>query len=274
MFEKFYLKQPKQIAKVVNSFFEKDFFVKYPELKSKISIIIVGSIATANYDKHSDIDLDVLFSNEKDFDGLLTKIKQYKRELRDKNVPIQIHRPRTYKEIDSALKSWGKDGMLREYSQSVIVTDPKNRFKAIQSKYKWYPKDIFDEKLLWLFAEMIFEYEERYLIAVRRKDTYFGEVVKMKVLKYLMTILLMTNKKYPAFDKHLYQDIKKIKTLPKGFLQVVEKIIKSHSLSQNEKNLSHAIKLVESHLIKNKYIKNESRQYWIDLRPKHKVEMK
>ncbi len=274
MFEQFYLKQPKQIAKVVNGFFEEDFFSKYPELKNSISIIIVGSIATANYDKYSDIDLDVLFSNEKDFDSLLAKIKRYKNELRAKNIPIQIHRPRTYKEIDSALKSWEKDGMLREYSQAVVVSDPKNRFKTIQSKYKWYPKNIFKEKLLWLFAEMIFEYEERYLVAVRRGDIYFGEVVKMKVLKYLLTILLLVNKKYPAFDKHLYQDIKTITTLPKGFLKVVEKTIASHSLRKNEKNLSQAITLVESHLIKNKYIKKESREYWIDLRPKNKVEMR
>jgi len=273
MFRDFYTKSPEQIAAITRDFLEKDFFSKYPQLKDKISIIIIGSIATANYDKYSDIDLDVLFSDEKLADSLMAIIRKYKTELTDKNIPIQIHRPRTYQEIDSALKSWEKDGMLREYSQANIISDPKNRFKTIQAKYKWYPQDIFREKIMWLMAETIFAYEERYLVAVRRKDTYFGEVLKIKILKYLLTVLLMINKKYPAFDKHLYQDIKKITELPRDFLKIVDKTIKSHSLAQNEKNLIKAIAIVENYLIKNNFIRKESRQYWIDLRPKYKVEI-
>ncbi|MFH2232321.1 MAG: DUF4037 domain-containing protein, partial [Patescibacteria group bacterium] len=225
MFNKFYLKQPKQIANEVRKYFKDDFFKRHPKLENKISIIIVGSIATANYDKHSDIDLDILFTDKNDFDNLLTVIKQYKRELRKKKIPIQIHTPRTYKEIENQLKSWEKDGMLKEYSQAIIISDPKNKFTTIQKKYQWYPKNIFNEKLSWLFAELMFEYKDRYLIAVKRKDLYFGEVVKIKLLKYMLTILLVVNKKYPAFDKHLYQDIKKIRTLPKGFLKTANKLL-------------------------------------------------
>ncbi len=274
MFEDFHLKKLRQIARAVKTLFEKDFFVRYPELRGKISVLIVGSIATSNYDEYSDIDLDILFSNEKDFNTLVAKIKQYKKEIRKMDIPVQIHRPRTYKEIDSQLKGWERDGMLREYSQAVVVIDPKDKFKKIQSKYRWYPPKIFKEKLLWLFAEMIFEYEERSLTAVKRKDIYFGEITKLKIIKYLLTIILLINKRYPSFDKHLYQDVKKIKSLPDGILRAIDKAVGSHSLTNNEKNLGKVISLLESHLIKRKYITKQSRQYWIDLRPKYKVEMR
>lgn len=271
--KKFHTKSSKQIAEIVQVFLEEDFFSRYPYLENKISIIIVGSIATSNYDKYSDIDLDVLFSNEKDFKSLLEIIMQYKKELRVKNIPIQIHRPKTYKKIIESLNNWDKDTLLREYSQAIIVSDPQNHFKSIQDKYQWYPKVIFTEKLQWLFAEMIFEYEERYLITVKRKDPYFSEVVKMKILKYLFSILLMSNQKYPAFDKHLYQDVKKIKTLPNEFIKIANKLLRSHNLSKNENYLKEAVELVESYLIEKRFIKKETRQYWMDFRPKHKIDV-
>lgn len=274
MFTKFYLKTQKQIIKMVSDLFENDFLKKYPYFKNKISVIIVGSVANSSYDKYSDIDLDVLFEKVDDFDKLLSCIKEYKKELRKDNIPIQIHIPKTYAAANEQLMNWEKDGMLREYSKALIVLDPKDRFKKMQKIYRWYPKEIFKEKLLWLFAEIIFEYEERYLIAIKRKDDYFGEVIKLKILKYLFTILLMVNKKYPAFDKHLMNDIKNIKNLPVGFLKMSQKILKSHNLLKNDKYLKEIIAMVESLLINSKFIKRENKQYWISLRPKHVVEMK
>ncbi|MFH1631778.1 MAG: DUF4037 domain-containing protein [bacterium] len=274
MFEKFYSKTPRQIAFDVKKFLNEDFFARYPELKKMISIIIVGSVATANYDEHSDIDLDILFFNKKKYESLLKKIKQFKNELRREGIPIQIHRPIILKEIERDLSGWEKDGMLREYSQAVVVSDPGNRFKKIQSKYRWYPKNIYLEKLNWLFAEMIFEYEERFLVAVKRKDSYFGEVVKMKILKHLMTIVLMSNKKYPAFDKHLYQDLKKIKQTSSKFIKLIDKLLESNDLKKNVKLLRDVIEIVEEDLVKKKIISKKPWQYWIDLRPKYKVEMK
>lgn len=274
MFNKFYLKTQKQIIKMVSDFFKNYFFKKYPYFKNKISVIIVGSVANLSYDKYSDIDLDVLFEKADDFDKLLSCIKEYKKELRKDNIPIQIHAPKTYVAVNEQLMNWEKDGGLREYSKALVVLDPKDRFKKMQRVYRWYPKEIFKEKLLWLFSEMIFEYEERYLIVIKRKDDYFGEVIKLKILKYLFTILLIVNKKYPAFDKHLMNDIRTIKNLPIGFLEISQKILKSHNLLKNDKYLKEMIAMVESYLIKKKLIKRESKQYWISLRPKHVVEMK
>ncbi|MDP2631290.1 MAG: DUF4037 domain-containing protein [Candidatus Uhrbacteria bacterium] len=274
MLKQFYLKDRKQIAIDIKKFFKDDFFVRYPELQKQVSIVIVGSVATANYDKYSDVDLDVICSNKKDEKRILKIIQSYKKELRTRGIPMQIHAPRTYTEIENQLSVWERDAMLREYSQAIIVSDQGNRFKKIQNKYQWYPWHVFKEKLLWLFAEMIFEYEERYSVAIRRKDFYFEEAIKMKILRYLFAIILLTNKKYPAFDKHVYQDILKVNKLPKDFLKVVNRLLRSHDFKKNKKLLLEIIGIVEDYLIKKRYIKKESRQYWVDLRPKYKVEMK
>jgi predicted nucleotidyltransferase len=273
MFNEFWTKSPKQISKEIKIFLDSDFFIKFPELRKLTSVIIVGSIATSNYDEYSDIDLEVLFSDKIKPSKLQAMIQDYKKDLKKRKIQIQIHRPKMYKEIESDLKSWKNDGMLREYSQAIIVSDPKNLFKSIQSKYRKYPKDILKEKLQWLFAEMIFEFEERHAVAAKRNDTYFCEVLKIKIIKYLLIIELLVRGKYPSFDKHIFHDIEKEKNLPLGFLQIVEKIIKSHGLTRNQKNLRKAIEIVESDLIKKKYITKETRDHWIDLRPKHKVEM-
>jgi predicted nucleotidyltransferase len=65
LFRNFYKKDQAEIAKLVHSFIVGDFFVIHPELKSKVSILITGSVASKHYDNKSDIDLTIIFPTEK-----------------------------------------------------------------------------------------------------------------------------------------------------------------------------------------------------------------
>ncbi len=271
MIEKFYDLNKKEIVALLQNFMEKDFYPRFPELKNNISIVATGSVATENYDKYSDVDLAIIFQSPEEAEKYLPKIKEYKKHIREIKEPIQVHRPTTYEEIKSELMTWQQDNLLREYSQAVIVDDPNNKFFEIQQKFLYYPEEVYQEKIWWLFAETVFQIKERLEISVARKDIYFSQVVKMQIVRLFLNTLLLLNKKWPAFDKHLYQDVRK---MTKQYdISIVEKLITEQEI-ENLLPLVNQIKAqLEKLLLEAGLIKHETEQYWIDLRPKYQIKL-
>lgn len=271
MIEKFYDLNKKEIVALLQNFMEKDFYPRFPELKNNISVVATGSVATENYDKYSDVDLAIIFQSPEEAKNYLPKIKEYKKHIREIKEPIQVHTPTTYEEIKSDLMTWQQDNLLREYSQAVIVDDPDNKFFEIQQKFLYYPEEVYQEKISWLFAETVFQIKERLEISVARKDIYFSQVVKMQIVRLFLNTLLLLNKKWPAFDKHLYQDARK---MTKQYdISIAEKLIAEQEI-ENLLPLVNQIKAqLEKLLLEAGLIKHETEQYWIDLRPKYQIKL-
>ncbi|NQV12588.1 DUF4037 domain-containing protein [Candidatus Uhrbacteria bacterium] len=273
MLQNFHKQNAKQIVKEAKEIFDTKFFIQYPEFKGRVDILIVGSVANGVHDKYSDVDIELLYRDVRIGDELLSSVKKFKKELSLIDAPVQIHRPKLLDAFVTDLDSWTRDGMLREFSNAKIVSDSTGDITRLQKMYKWYPKDVYKEKINWLFAEMMFEYHERHLVAVKRGDVYFANIVKNQILKYAMTVELMLNRKYPSFDKHLYGDFKSLKKLPRGLVAVISKCIRSTEFSNGQKDLEKIIFITEKLLISKKLINQESLQYWIELRPKYSVEV-
>lgn len=49
----------------------------------------------------------------------------------------------------------------------------------------------------------MFEYEEHFKIAAERNDAYYLELAKLSILRLAGNALLLANKQWPEFDKHL-----------------------------------------------------------------------
>lgn len=273
MLELFFENKSKEIRALVNQFIEDDFYVHFPKLRKKVSLIIVGSVATGNYDKLSDIDVEIICSNKKYRDAYRAGIKGYKRHIRNIGEPLQFHKAKTYSEIINNLSDWKNDGALREYSQALVVEDPNGQFKKIQKRFTYYPAVVYKEKVNWLFAETVFQLRERFSVAAKRGDKYFGEVVKVQIIRLLLNAVLMMNEKFPSFDKHVFQDVKKIHETPADLLRNIEDLLTSHQFSVTQPLLGAAVQVVEQALITRGLITKHPDQYWLDLRPKNQVQL-
>lgn len=263
-------KSQKEIVGLVKDFVNKIFFDKFPKIKTHCSVIISGSIAFGNYDKYSDIDVQFIFP-EKFISGNRDKLKKHKIKLRNKERQIQIFL-KNFTNIRNDL-NWDQDIKLRLFHDALIVHDPKNKFKALQNKIKWYPKNIYNEKLNWLFAETVFQITDRYQTAMRRNDAFNILFYKTSILQLLMLTSLLLNNEYPTYRKHLYSFFKKLPDMPKGSKNLINKILKEKNPKVIFRLLNKAKNIFEKELIKKKLIKKHDDLYWIDLRPKHKIQL-
>lgn len=271
MIENFYKLDKRGIADLVRNFVEQDFYSKFPELKDSVSIVATGSVATQNYDQYSDIDLAIIFQNAEEAGKYLPVIKEYKKHIREIKEPIQVHKPTTYEEIESELTTWQQDNLLREYSQALVIEDPNDRFLKIQERFLYYPEEIFQEKISWLFAETTFQIKERLEIAVARKDIYFCEVVKMQIVRLFLNTLLLLNKKWPAFDKHLYQDVRK---MTKQYdISIVEKLIAEQEIEKLLPLVNQIKAQLEKLLLEANIIKHVTEKYWINISAKYQTKL-
>jgi len=267
----FYKLSQKEIVNRFREFIEADMFVRYPFLKNKISLIITGSIPAGHYDEYSDFDTEFFYSNEKDRQKINTLVKEYKVTLRERKIPVQFHPAKTFIELKKEhLAGWNNDDALREYSMALIVLDAEKRFQKIQAGIKWYPRDVLQEKIQWLFSEAIFNFEDRLVVAAKRNNNLYLHSVRSLIVKLLGNTLLMAGGHYPVYEKHLYTELKDFGE--KIFCQKVDCLLVTTNIVEMKNKLRDIISLVEKRLIKNKWIKKETKEHWMLLRPKYKVE--
>lgn len=271
MIENFYKVSRQEIVVLLQDFLEKDLYLLFPEFRHTASVIVIGSVATGVYDMYSDIDLVLLFQDQKELEDYRPKIKEYKQHLKELGVPIQVHTPVTYTQVESSLADWQDDSLLREYSQALIVHDPEDRFRTLQQKFSYYPGDVYQEKVRWLFAEIIFQSKERLEIAVARKDEYFCEVIKVHLVRLFMNTVLLLHRQWPSFDKHLYQDFKKVAT--KDEVLLVTEFLFEKDVAKLSTFASQIKAYLETLLVEAKVIQKETDEYWIDARPKYQVKL-
>jgi len=277
LFKNFHEKSQAEIAELVRNFVEEDFFKTFPQWKNKISILITGSVASGFYDAKSDIDLNFIFPDEKSWKAHKFDILSYfkGKYLEPKKKPIEVHGQNInyIGQIEKELDSWKGDRMMREFSDAIIIFDPKNKIKKLKEKYRWYQKDIYLEKINWLFAEATFLLLDRYQIGMDRISFYFMEITKLKIVRLLLASLVMANGKFPTSDKHLFEDVLKNSEIPSEIKKAFEKVLKEKNPKAVLVQLVSLRSKIEKILISKKLIINNSERYWMGFRSAMKVEI-
>lgn len=271
MFKDYYKQNKAEITSLVKSYLEETLFAESPNLKRDVIAVISGSIASGHYDQYSDIDLDFYCKDEVDVEQYKDSISRFKKSISmQKDLPIQIHRLKSLAATEKELTNYKNDNALRETARSLVVTDPDGNFSALQQRFEWYPDDVAMQKLQWLYAQLVFEYEEHFKIAAERNDAYYLEVAKLSILRFAGNALLLANKQWPAFDKHL------VASLMDTDIDARLTSLFNKALAENENVtsiVSELVAAIERYLISGGYIPKESIKYWIDLRPTYSVNL-
>lgn len=269
--ENFYKLPQPEIVKYFREFIEGDMFGRYPELRGRISLIITGSVPSGHYDEYSDIDTEFFYSSEKDREKMNVIVREYKKTLQDRHLPIQFHPAKTFTELKREhLTGWEHDDALREYSIALVVIDPGQRFTKIQSTIKWYPKAILREKINWLVAEAVFHLEDRFKTAVKRKNRLYAYSVRSHIVKLLGNAVLLSEGRWSVFEKHLFTEL--VSAKERNFCKKVDDVLKQTSLGDMEKSLGLLLAYTQNRLVKAGWIRKEPKDYWMALRPKYRVE--
>lgn len=276
LFKDFHKKNQEEIAGLVKKFVYEDFFVIYPELKNKASILITGSVASGHYDSRSDIDLTIIFPSKQSWKKLkFVILGEFKnKHLEPLREPLEVHGKNItyFQKIDEDLGSWKYDWMLRELAEALIIHDPKGRFKKIKEKYKWYPKDIFQEKINYIYAESSFLFLERYKTALERSSLFYAEIIKLRILKLFVAALIMANNEYPTYDKHSYDCVTKNPKYKKLKI-IIDNIISEMNGKKIFKLFTKLRGEIEKLLISKKFIAKQSDRYWISFRSTLKIDI-
>lgn len=273
MLKNFYEKDQKEIRGLLIDFLNTDFYSTFPMLKGIVSIIVTGSVAYGRFDKYSDIDLKIIFQTKELADEHKVSFKEYKKHLEQLSIPVQLHTSAVYTDIDNALSTWDDDDMLREMSQALIIEDPYNTFHILQEKYAQYPEGVRKEKLKWLFSEIILQIEDRWKVAQGRNDIYYCSIIKMQIIRLACNTLLLLNKKYPSYDKHLYQDVSSLNETSLSFLPIVDSILLESNLPKIAMQLNDIVIFIEDTLIEKGIVTKESREYWLGFRTSYTVKL-
>ena len=277
LFKNCWKKSQKEIAELVKKFVDEEFFVTFPELKGNVAILINGSVGRGTYDKESDIDFAVIFHKDNDWkEKKFVLLGEFKGEnLVSKIKPLELHGGNilSLQKLESDLGSWNDDWLLSQISDSIIVYDPGNEIRAVKEKYNWYPEDVCREKINSSFAEASWMIFDRYQAGYKRKNLYYTELTKLKILRLFMFCLLLANKKYPMSDKHLIVDVKSLSGEHAKLVKQIETIIKSRSMKRNYGKLIQLRSKIEKILLDRGLIENKEIVYWVGLRPTRKVEI-
>lgn len=277
LFKNFHKKSKQEIATLVKQFIDDDLFLIFPELKDNVSIIITGSVSHGKCDKDSDIDLSIIFHNNNDWkEKKWLLFNEFKDEyLRPKKKPLELHGNNitSLEKLINDLDLWNKDWFLGEIAESIVVYDPESKFQEIKEKYIWYPNQIYKEKIEWLFAQLTFLIFDRYQNGYKRKNLYYAEVIKFKILRLSMLSLLLAHKKYPHSDKHLIGDIKLLDENLGDVVAQIETLIKNKNMKKVYADLVKLHKEIENVLMRKNLITKKELDYWLGLRPTQKVEI-
>lgn len=271
MLETFYERNREEVKDLILEFLNKDFYTTFPELKGVVIIIATGSVGSAKYDKYSDIDLKIIFPNREMISKYKDLFKEYKLHIRTIGEPIQLHTADVLVDIENKLELWSDDHLLREMSRALVIEDPKGEFADLQKKYYFYPQEIKEEKLRWLYAELILQIEDRWKTAKIRNSLYFCETIKIQVIKLVSAVFMIHNNHFPSYDKHLYQDVVSLDNLPEGFVKVVVTLLVEHEIDIVEGLLNDLRIYAEEVLLQNDVIGKDSNDYWLSYRAKYRV---
>lgn len=256
-----------EIAKQTYDYLRDNLFVKTPQLSDLTALVIVGSVSTGDYDKFSDIDINVVLPETEDNFAL----KNFKDELKHNGSNIELRFARNYEILEKYL-NWNDDFILGEYQNGIVLQDPTGRFRELISKFSWYPPEVYQNKVDWIFHEITFSIYKDFEPLTRRSQTnrFLVEVLRVRIARYLLTALRLINKKYPIHDKKLYVNTKNLVGEVHPIIKAIDNLLGEQDILRIYEILKQVRTNLETELVNKGLLKKESIETWLTYTTKNK----
>jgi len=272
----FYNKDRVTITKLLRRWCEEVMFSDFPQLEKKCSVLLSGSVAINHYDKYSDIDIAVIFHQDRDWKKykwkILSKYKWGDSEIVDSPVSFHGMNIRSLAQVKTEMESYKVDWRMHEYISAELIYDTNKTFEKLRRRFRWYPVKVYKSKLNWLFAESNFQLYDRYFSSLKRRNEFHCAAVKTKIIRLLANAILLGAKQFPSQDKHLLNRLKSLDKRSAVIIRIIMRLLRISDIKKSAVLLEKLLKLVERELLRKKLILKKDNQYWIDLRPEYRIE--
>jgi len=261
----FYKKDQAEIKRLLKIFCQKVLFADFPELATMASIVVTGSVSTNSFDKHSDIDLVIIFKTEKQQKKykplLMNKYKWGDSEVAQSKIEFHGMNIRFFKQLEEEVTGFKVDWRVFEYAHAMIISDPEKRFVQLMREYLLYPRNILNSKLRWLLQDAQYQLTIRYDGALKRGNKLLCEDVKIRLIKLLGTALVMAASGSSFYCKHLMHSLKPLSSAKEPFYKLILDLLDSNNIVANQKTLQKLFELTEKRLIGSKLIEQDWQTY-------------
>ena len=188
---------------------------EYPESVNKFFVNITSSVAYGVADKHSDIDVFVLFKSHEDylhfhekfdeliksikfpekFEGMCDKGMRFEFESLKKSDVLELYTSQSY-------GNWMNqtEWLLCWLINSVTIYDPSDYITSFKKKMRFFPKKVLKSKVNLSFVSLI-KYQKQLAQANLLKQPYLSDFYFFKACKCLMDLLYWSDKKYVPHPK-------------------------------------------------------------------------
>jgi predicted nucleotidyltransferase len=168
-------------------------------------VLLVGSASLGYADSGSDVDMEVLVTEEfyKKVGTAVEECESYK------GVDISWEWM-TFEEPEETLKGWKNDVDLWVYSRARILYDPERELENLFAKYRRYPEKIWREKLFqyWYFATGNAPYDSGK--ALQRKDFITAQLYLTQAMEYYTALIFILNEHFVPYRKWRFKEFDKL----------------------------------------------------------------
>jgi len=198
----------------------KDFVkMKFEKTNGVMGVLLVGSASIGYMDVLSDIDLEVIST-----DDLYSKVGETCGSEQFSGVDIWWEWV-TLEKLENALKYWKDDIDLWVYSRSKTLYDPKHRIENLLAKYRQYPRKVWLEKLFlyWYFATANAPYDSGK--AIQRNDLLLAQLYLSQAIEYYTALIFVLNHSFVPYRKWRLRELDKLAYKPENYEENMHKLL-------------------------------------------------
>lgn len=209
---------------------------KLARIDSVKGVLLVGSASLGYADSGSDVDMEVLVTEEfyKKAGTAVEECESYK------GVDISWEWM-TFEELEETLKGWKNDVDLWVYSRARILYDPERELENLFAKYRRYLEKIWREKLFqyWYFATGNAPYYSGK--ALQRNDLMTAQLYLTQAMEYYTALIFILNEHFVPYRKWRLKEFDKLTYKPKNYKENFRKILTTTGWTGKEFEIKQSI---------------------------------
>lgn len=206
------------------------------KVEGVVGVLLVGSASFGCADSSSDVDLEVIATEE-----LCQKVGTTVEGFEVyKGVDVSWEWM-TFEELEDALKDWKNDVDLWVYEKSKILYDPRRELKRLLAKYRRYPKRVWLEKLFlyWYYATGNAPYDSGR--ALERDDMMTAQLYLTEAMEYYTALIFILNERFVPYRKWRFKEFEKLTYQPEDYKENFEQVLATAEWAKKEFEIKQGI---------------------------------
>ena len=200
---------------------------RFRGMEGLLGVLLVGSASLGYTDEFSDIDLELVASDE-----LFRSVGEDCGSEKHLGKDIWWEWM-TLNELLEEIRDWREDASLWVYSKSTILYD-SGELEKLLARYKEYPENVWHQKLFtyWYIATGHAPYDSGR--AISRGDLLTAQFYLSAAMEYYTALVFVLNRSFVPYRKWRPIELDKLQYTPRDFREKLRTILTTKSWHRQE----------------------------------------